>query len=326
MVGEKRTMTETENVGPRNFKGVVSLMLKGFCMGIADVIPGISGGTIALLLGIYEDLIFSISSFDKKFLSRILKLRFRDAFSQANWMFLLILGLGIVLAVITLAKPLGWLLDHRPDLIYAFFFGLILATVPCLARMIRRWNPPRIILFILAAAVTFYVVGLVPVRTPSNPAWLFFGGAVGISAMIMPGISGSFILLLIGQYRHVLTAVENRQILDILVFVSGLVIGLVTFVRVLGWLFRRYHDATMAFVTGVVLGSLNKIWPWKQTFLTEINRHGKEVPLVQANVFPDALNQDVILALLLMSSGIFIAIILNAKSPRGLSISIGKNE
>ena len=279
-------------------------------MGIAEIIPGVSGGTIAFLLGIYEKFILSIKSINLTFLKNMLTFKFKDAFQVVEWKFLLVLGVGMVLAILSVSHLIEYLLQHKTEYIYGFFFGLILATGPIIARVIQKWNWHQFILIFISFIVTYHVVMLVPLETAHSKIILFFSGAIAISAMILPGISGSFILLVLGQYNYVLEAVNNRDLLTLLVFVSGITVGILSFVRVLSWLFKKHHDETLTVLTGVVLGSLNKIWPWKQTIRSMIDRHGELVPVEQVNVHPE-FNASFWGVVLCMLVGFILAVVLN---------------
>ena len=268
----------------RTARQYATLTLKGFCMGCADVIPGVSGGTMAFILGIYRELISAIRSFDLELLRLILQRRWSAAAQHAAWPFLLAVGCGILLAVFTLARLLSWLLANRPVLIWSFFFGLIVASVLTVGRSLERWSPGAIAGLMLGAAGTYSLVGLMPATT-SNAAWfLFLCGAVAICAMILPGISGAFILVLLGKYQTVLEAVNQRDLTTLLLVAAGAVVGIMAFSRLLGWLFERYRDFTVAVLTGLMVGSLRKIWPWKEAL--EGLTKGDGSPLLQRNVLP----------------------------------------
>lgn len=295
-------------------KDYVALVFKGFGMGMADIIPGISGGTIAFLLGIYEDLINSIKSIDLKFLQLLCRFKIKQAFSSVAWQFLGTLFFGIAGAILILSKLVSWLLHNRPVLVYSFFFGLILATVPIIMRIIKRWTFFRIITVIISACGTYFFVGMVPLATPEAPWFLFLSGVIAISAMILPGISGAFILVLLGKYQFILDAVNGRDIFSLGIFLLGVGVGIVSFVRVLSWLFNKYHDLTVTIITGVIIGSLRKIWPWKEITEVMTAGHGKIIPIAEVNTFPSQFNGNVILALVIMVTGFILAMTLNSSS------------
>jgi len=298
----------------------ITLVLKGFGMGMANAIPGISGGTIAFLLGIYEDLINSIKSFDLKFVRLLCRFKIREAFSSVAWQFLGAILFGIASAIIILSKVISWLLLNQPVLIYSFFFGLILATVPIIAGIIKRWTFPKILAVILSACGTYYFVGLVPLVTPETSWFLFLSGVIAISTMILPGISGAFVLVLLGKYQFILDAVNNRDIFNLGIFLLGVLAGIVSFVRVLSWLFKKYHDLTVTIITGIIVGSLRKIWPWKEITEAIMTNHGKIIPGAETNFFPSQFNGDVFVALAIMAAGFILAMMLNS-SPDGKLLS-----
>jgi putative membrane protein len=292
----------------------IVLALKGFCMGMADVIPGISGGTIAFLLGIYEDLIGSIKSFDLRFLKLLCRFKAKEAFSSVAWQFLVSLFIGIAGAIFIFSKMISWLLHNEPALIYSFFFGLILATVPIIARIIKRWTFSKVIAIFLSACGTYFFVGMVPLTTPEAPWFLFLSGAVAISAMILPGISGAFILVLLGKYQFILNAVNQQDIFSLGVFLLGVGVGIFSFVRVLSWLFEKYHDLTVTVITGIIIGSLRKIWPWKEVTESITTSHGKIIPIAEMNIIPAQFNADLLAALMIMVAGFMVAMMLNSSS------------
>jgi putative membrane protein len=316
----RETMNEldrrTRHIHPvdagRTFFNYCALGLKGFCMGVADIIPGISGGTIAFILEIYEDLIKAVRSFDIRFLKLIVRGRFREALGSVAWRFLGTVMIGIGCAILLLSRVITWLLAEHPVLINAFFFGLILATIPIIAKAIKKWDAKKISALVLAAAGTFFFVQLTPGQTPEAAWFVFASGALAICAMILPGISGAFILLLLGKYEFILGAIHSRDIVTILIFISGMAVGILSFVRVLGWLFKRYHDMTIAVLAGFVIGSLNKIWPWKNVLETMTTSSGKIITLRETNSLPPAIDGAFLLAVLIMAAGCLVAFLLHA--------------
>ena len=279
------------------------LTIKGFCMGAADVVPGVSGGTMAFILGIYEELIKSLKSFDLIFLRLVFSLKLKDALDHASWRFLVALGLGILTAIFTLARVLAWLLQNQPVLIWSFFLGLIAASLFTVSRHVYKWTPSAFAWAGMGTLLTYLLVGMVPAKTPDSAWFLFMSGAIAICAMILPGISGAFILVILGKYHYVLEAVNNRDILTLMLVAAGAGIGLITFVRLLNWLLSRYHDITIALLTGLMLGSLRKVWPWKRPLESVRDAHGNVVVTVQANVLPSAWDTELILALCLIAVG-----------------------
>jgi len=262
------------------------ITLKGVAMGAADVVPGVSGGTIAFISGIYEELLESISSVNLSALKTLKNngvLRFWETIN-GNFLFALLLGVGI--SVASLAKLIAFLLDEHPILLWSFFFGLVLASVLYVAKQITKWSLVTIILLLIGAFLAFYITTLTPVTSSEiSPLYLFLCGALAICAMILPGISGSFILVLLGAYRPVLDAVHERDLKSIAIIGAGAIVGLLTFSRVLKWLFFHYKNATLAVLTGFIVGSLNKIWPWKKVLESKMFGE-KLVILKDKSVFP----------------------------------------
>lgn len=281
-------------------------------MGIADVIPGISGGTIAFMLGIYEDLLKAIKSFDSAFLKMLLAGRIREAFGMVAWRFLGAVVFGIGCAILAFSGVVSWLLAHHPVLINAFFFGLILMTVPIVGREVKRWEIGCVLLLIASSAGTYFFVQMVPVSTPDSWWFIFLCGALAICAMILPGISGAFILLILGKYQFIMNAVHERDLAVIAIFCSGIAVGILSFVRILGWMFRRFYDRTLAVLTGFVVGSLAKIWPWKQVLESVAVSENKIIPIREANMLPAAFDGQVLIAAGLFVTGCFAAFLLHA--------------
>jgi len=287
----------------RSLINYIVLAAKGFCMGAADVVPGVSGGTMAFILGIYEELLNAIKSFDVKSLKLLVTFRMGAFFEEISWKFLLFLGLGILTAIFTLAKFLAWLLANEPVLIWSFFLGLILASVVTVSKRVTQWTASRWISLLCGFTGIYVVVGLVPVSTPNDLWFLFVSGAVAICAMILPGISGSFILVLMGKYQFVLQAVNERDFLVLAVVAAGACVGLAAFSRLLAWLLVKYHDLMVAMLTGFMIGSLRKVWPWKVTLESLVDSHGKTVPTVEANILPSSFNGELVAGLSLIIAG-----------------------
>jgi len=295
----------------RNLSKYLILAIKGFCMGAANVIPGVSGGTMALILGIYEELIHAIRSLNLRFLRLIALLKIREAFSSVSWPFLLSVCLGVLVATLSLAEALSWLLFTYPVVVWSFFFGLILSSIFTVGRVVREWRIPTFVAIGVGAVGAYFLFGMIPVATP-NAAWfLVLSGFLAICAMILPGISGAYILVLLGKYHYTLEALNNRDFQSLFLLTVGAVAGLLSFVRVLDWLLKRYYDLTMAILIGLMLGSLRRIWPWKETLTTFIDSHGNEVPALQVNILPPSLNTEVVLAFLFMLLGFVVVISLN---------------
>lgn len=300
----------------RSLNGYLGVLLRGFAMGSADVVPGVSGGTIAFITGIYEELLDSIRMVGQpKFIRAVLGLRVAEAFRLINFPFLVALLIGIATAIITLAPGIEWLMANQPVLLWSFFLGLVLASVVTVSRKIPRWTPLLWLALIAGTVGAYWLVGLVPTQTPETWWFLILSGALAICAMILPGISGSFILVLLSKYQFFINAVNQRDIMSIALAGIGAVVGIVSFAQILSWLFKRYHDLTVAVLTGFMVGSLRKVWPWKETLATITDRHGELIPTVQRNILPaftvdGAFNLEIVYALLLAIAGFAIVMLL----------------
>ena len=297
----------------RGIKAYGFLVLKGMGMGAADVVPGVSGGTIAFIVGIYEELINSIKSINTKNLRLLFRGQFSSFWEGINANFLLSIVLGIGISIFSLAKIITYLLVNQPILVWAFFFGLVLASTWFVAKEIKQWQVKTAVSFVIGAVLAYYITVATPAETPTHPLFIFLCGAIAICAMILPGISGSFILVLLGKYFYIMEAVKSFRITVMLTFMAGAVIGITTFSRVLSFALRRFHDATIALLSGFMLGSLNKVWPWKETIETYTDSHGVVKPLVEQNIAP---NTQVIEAVGLMILGFSLVYALEKLSTR----------
>ncbi len=294
-------MIEMDN-HPRTLRQYVRLYLTGFAMGLADLIPGVSGGTMAFVLGIYHDLLKAIKSFNLELLQKLLRGDFKAVQAHVPWPFLGAVLAGLVSAVLLLARVMSWLLEHQPVYLFAFFFGLIIASILAIGYHLEH-SPKTWAMLVLGTLIGFAIVNLIPVSMPNDPLTLFLSGAVAIMAMILPGISGSFILLILGQYDYVLNGIKDLNLLVILPVMLGAAVGLLVFVRLLTWLLDRFYQVTVALLVGFMAGSLWKIWPWKVVLETRVDRHGEVVPLVEANVLPNFASLEFVLALGLVVFG-----------------------
>ncbi|GAB4478676.1 MAG: DUF368 domain-containing protein [Anaerolineales bacterium] len=232
-------------------------------MGAADLVPGVSGGSMAFILGIYHHLLDALHAINLDLVRLMVTLRWREAMHIFPWRFLFALGLGIGTAILSLSRPIHWALEEHPSLVWAFFFGLVLASITVVRKRVTHWSPPLLGLALLGAVFMFSLVGSIPVETPHTPFFVFLSGAIAISAMILPGISGAFILVLLGKYRYILSALIYLDFLVIALFLVGCAFGLLGFSRLLRWLITRFHDPTVAILTGLMVGSLRKVWPWQ---------------------------------------------------------------
>jgi putative membrane protein len=277
----------------RKFRDYFVIGLKGMAMGAADVVPGVSGGTIAFISGIYEELLIAISNVNLSLLKTLKTSGVKAAWKQLNGSFLAALFLGIFVSIVSLAKVIKHLLESQPILLWSFFFGLVLASIIYIAKQITDWNFKAFLVLIIGAVIAYFITTLNPlISGNSSSLFVFIAGAIAICAMILPGISGSFILVLLGAYKSVLEAVNDRDFKTILVFMAGAVVGLLTFSKVLKWLFKNHKNLTLAVLTGFIIGSLNKIWPWKETLIWRINSRGLEVPFNQQSISPFSFDED----------------------------------
>lgn len=268
-------------------KHYLMVFIKGMAMGAADIVPGVSGGTVAFITGIYEELLDSL----KKMTPASLAIWYREGFGafwkHINGFFLLSLFCGILLSILSLANIVTWLLAEHPLLVWGFFYGMVLASTIYIAKPLPFKKPLIIFLFILGATFATGISMVRPAELPGEWWVVFFAGSIAICAMLLPGVSGSFLLILMGLYGFILQSVVEFNFIILACFALGCVIGLLTFSHLLSWLLRSYHDATLALMTGFLLGSLSVIWPWKQVLEVTFNRHGEQIPLRQENVLPD---------------------------------------
>ncbi|KXI29630.1 DUF368 domain-containing protein [Paraglaciecola hydrolytica] len=300
----------------RNLKQYAGIAARGMLMGAADAVPGVSGGTIAFMTGIYEELIFSLKQCGPSAVKMLFSQGLKAAWQYINGTFLVALFSGVLLSLLSLSRLIIFLLDHYPNLLWAFFFGLILAGVWSVLRHIEKWSLAVVGAFILGVISAYWVTTISPTTIESSPFIVFVSGMIAICAMILPGISGSFILLLLGMYGPMMLAVKELQFFTLGCFAGGCVVGLLSFSHVLSWMFKHYKTLTLALLGGFMLGSLNKVWPWKTTLESVVDRHGKVIPLVQDNVLPhtfEVVSQQpayLTYSLLLMLTGIVMVILL----------------
>lgn len=287
----------------------IVLLLKGFLMGAVELIPGVSAGTIAFVTGIYTELLDSIKSINLQAL-KVLRAEGVSAFWQIiNGNFLLTLLLGMALAIISLSRVIQFMLLHYPVLCWSFFFGLIIAASWYVAKDIPRWTWGRVLLLLLAVAMMLALFTSAPAVIAVTPLTLILAGALAISAMLLPGISGSFVLVLLGFYQPILAAINGLDINTLMYFAIGMVLGLLSVTRFLSWLLHRFTYPMQAFLTGIMLGSLFKIWPWKEVVLTRLNSRGELVPLLEENILP-TLNIELLYAFVLGVVGVFSVLVL----------------
>lgn len=271
----------------RSIKDYLIILVKGLCMGAADVVPGVSGGTIAFITGIYDELLDSLKRCTPAALLMIKRDGLAATWRHINGNFLLALFGGILISLKTLAAVVLVALEHYPILVWAFFSGLILASIYLLAKQQSAWRWQHWLALLLGAAIVLTISLHSPAQVPDHWWVLFLGGFVAICAMILPGISGSFILLLVGLYPIFLNAINTLDIVALASFGVGCICGLVVFSRFLSWLLHHYHSVTLATLIGFLVGSLYVTWPWKEVLQTTVDRHGETVVLQQASVWPD---------------------------------------
>ncbi len=296
----------------RRFIDYLVISLKGIAMGAADAVPGVSGGTIAFISGIYEELISTISHVNLSLFKTLFSKGIKPFWQQANGNFLTALLLGIVVSFVSFMRLAKYLLEYHPILIWSFFFGLIVASIYFVGKQITKWNAAVLIALIIGACIAFYITTLPAMANNDNSWFLFIAGAIAICAMILPGISGSFILIILGAYKTLSDALHDFDIKRIVIFTVGALVGLLSFSRVLKWLFKHHHNITLALLTGFIFGSLNKVWPWKKTLTWHTNSKGIKTPLLEESISPfsfDGENQ-ITIAIILMVLGFLTIFIL----------------
>lgn len=310
----------------KSFLEYLIITLKGLVMGAADIVPGVSGGTIALIAGIYEELVETIDKLDFKFFTKWRKHGFKIAWREYNLSFLLALGIGIGSSILLLAKIIESVIHSHPILVWSFFFGLVLASVVFIAKQLKNWSPSVIIGIVLASIFAFGLSSLNPLAETNSTWFLFIAGFIAIIAMILPGISGAFILVLLGAYQPVISLLNqlNQSIAQgntsllleslgkIGAFLVGAAIGLKAFSKVLTWMFEHHKNITLAVLTGFMIGALNKIWPWKEVIETRLNSKQELVPFIEKSVLPSNFDGDPQLtaAIICLVSGFLIIFII----------------
>ena len=287
-------------------KNYLILFLKGMSMGVANVIPGVSGGTIALITEIYEDLIHSLKSIDINALKLILNFKVKEFIEYTNFYFLLSIFGGSIVSVFSIASLFKYLFEYYPIFIWSFFFGLILASIYFVGKRITKWSLWNLVILLTGALVAFSLSYISPTSQNENLFYVFICGIVGISGMMLPGLSGSFILILMGNYQLLMVnAITDLNIVLLSVFLLGSIFGLISFSRVLSWVFKHYKNATLALLTGFIFGSLNIIWPWKKE-LKHIIVNGEKKILSYERYFPSQFNSETIIAFTLIFLGFLI--------------------
>lgn len=296
------------------------LGLKGMAMGAADIVPGVSGGTIAFITGIYEELITSLNNINFRAIRILRKEGLKSFWNHINGNFFIFLLAGIAISLVSLVRIVTYLLENEPVLIWSFFFGLIIASIVLIGKRVNYWRLTTIVAILVGTVVALWISSIQTIANVDANWYIFLSGAIAICAMILPGISGSFILLLMGSYHMILNGLKNLDLLVIGLFGSGCVMGLISFSRLLKYLFNKFHDQTVALLTGFMIGSLYKVWPWKiRVGDAPINIHsdGKE-DWMTANVMPGNLDGDPQLGLAIFCAilGLGLIVILHRFAPK----------
>lgn len=298
------------------WKKYLLIYLKGMGMGGADIVPGVSGGSIALITGIYEELLDSIKSVDVDAAKLLGSFKFKLFWNHINGNFLLALFVGILTSLFTLSRILSYLIEYHPIPLWSFFCGLILISAIWILRDVKIWNAGTISALGIGVIFAYFITELPPMSSPESPVYTFFSGAIAICAMILPGISGSFILLILGQYEHILQALNDRNFITLILFALGCLVGLLAFSRVISYLLKHYYAITLSFLSGVMIGSINKLWPWKNILSYRISSSGEEKPFLTENILPHSYERlmgedpQIILALVMFLVGIILVIAL----------------
>lgn len=296
------------------------LGLKGMAMGAADIVPGVSGGTIAFITGIYEELITSLNNINFRAIMILRKEGLKSFWNHINGNFFIFLLAGIAISLVSLVRIVTYLLENEPVLIWSFFFGLIIASIVLIGKRVNYWRLTTIVAILVGTVFALWISSIQTIANVDANWYIFLSGAIAICAMILPGISGSFILLLMGSYHMILNGLKNLDLLVIGLFGSGCVVGLISFSRLLKYLFNKFHDQTVALLTGFMIGSLYKVWPWKiRVGDAPINIHsdGKE-DWMTANVMPGNLDGDPQLGLAIFCAilGLGLIVILHRFAPK----------
>ncbi|MVO10506.1 DUF368 domain-containing protein [Flavobacterium sp. TP390] len=288
------------------FPDYVLITLKGIAMGAADVVPGVSGGTIAFISGIYEELIESINKINFSVIKGIKENGIKNTWAAINGNFLVALILGIAISVVTFSKIIIHLLDTQPIVVWSFFFGLVIASILFIWKEISTWSWKAIVSLLIGIVISYYITIAKPTESPDSYWYLFISGFLAIIAMILPGVSGAFILLLMGSYQTVIGTINQLReglstvnfeiignaLLKLGTFTIGAILGLKLFSKVLTWMFSNHKNTTLALLVGFMIGSLNKIWPWKEVIETRINSHGETVPFIEKTILPQNFEGD----------------------------------
>lgn len=299
----------------RSFKDYITLFFKGIGMGAADVVPGVSGGTIAFITGIYGELIDSIKSVDGKALLLLVKFKWIDFWKRINGSFLLAVLLGVLVSILSLAKLISYLLDVHSIKVWSFFFGLVVISAITILREVKKWDIGVVVMLLLGIVIAYYITIATPASTPNHWWLVMLSGTIAICAMILPGISGAFILLILGKYEYVTGALHELNLPVIAIFIAGCIIGLLSFVRIISWILNKYYFKAVALLSGFMIGSLNKVWPWKEVVSFRVDSSGEQVVLQDRSILPTKYLEatgnapEILQALFLIAIGIGIVVI-----------------
>ncbi len=284
-------------------------------MGVADAVPGVSGGTVAFITGVYQELLHSITEIDIEAMRLLIKFEFASFWKKINGNFLTALAAGIVTSLFSLARLITYLLEHHSIPIRSLFFGLILISAPLVLREIKKWDVSVVLSFIFGVAIAYAITLLSPAHSSETLIFIFFAGILAACAIMLPGVSWALLLLLIGQYRFVGNALNEINILAILAFAMGCLVGIAGFSRFLTRILDNYHSATVALLAGFMLGSLNKVWPWREVLEYVTNIKGEQVPVFDKSILPwhymatTSKDPQVFQAILMMALGVFIVVL-----------------
>lgn len=309
----------------RSTKDYILLYLKGLAMGGADTVPGVSGGTVAFITGIYEELLDSIKSINLDALQLLRQGQFKTLWQHINGSFLLVLFAGVFTSLLTLSRLITWLLVAYPIQLWSFFFGLIIISAILVTKEIRKWNVAVVIAGIIGIVIAYVITVVSPAQTPDALWFIFLAGAIAICAMILPGISGAFILLLFVKYEYILNAVKEFNLPVILVFGLGCLVGILSFARAVSWLLERYYNVAVSLLAGFMIGSLNKVWPWKVVTEYYMDSKGVQMPLVTESVWPTVYasvtgqEPHVLWAVLFAALGILMVVVIEKASTYSVS-------
>lgn len=308
-----------------NLKTNILIALRGLAMGIAEVIPGVSGGTIAFITGIYERLLAAIKNIlGPEVIHALRKGGIRQAWEKIDGIFVVFLLGGMAIGMITGVFGVSHLMENYPKFLWAFFFGLIVASAIFIGKMVKQWRIGEFIALVAGTGIAFYITVAAPAQGTEALWFVFLSGAIAISALMLPGISGSFVLLLMGMYTTVIGTVKSllqnfdaKSLLVVIVFALGCLTGMATFSRVLTWMFRKYHNQTLALLTGFMIGSLNKIWPWRNVLEYRINSSGERIPFLEKSVLPAQFEGDpsILGVLICMIVGFLVVFVIEKLAP-----------